>query len=128
MIALLCVVKERKYVCYVFFLIQNSDFKAGAHKSSCARSGCRLTSVCWRQMFGFLIMEPFSCHSCGGCGYFGKFVQPCFKVQKLIRNKEFAHFISYAKQRLTELAAGRLRRILIFCPSLSNVTGTSLKL
>ena len=29
----------------------------------------------------------------GGCRFFGKFVHPCFKVQKVICNKEFARFI-----------------------------------
>lgn len=139
MIALLCVVKERKYICYVFILIHNSDIKAGVHKSKCARSGCRLTSVSWRQIFGFLSMELVSCHSYGACrvevvaGFFwggrgGGFVHRYFKVQKLIRNKEFAHLISYAKRTLTELAAGRLREILIFCPCRCNITCTSLKL
>jgi len=86
MTALLCV-KERKYICYVFLLIQNSDFKAGVHKSSCARSGCRLTSVWWRQIFGFLSMELVSCHYYGTCrvemaaGFLGNMFTPILRYR-----------------------------------------------
>jgi len=43
--------------------------KAGVHKSSCARSACRLTSVWWHQLFGFLSVELASCHSYGASGF-----------------------------------------------------------
>ena len=66
MIALFFVVKERKYICYVFLLIQNSDLKAGV---IFVRSvGVPLNSVWWRQIFGVSV-ELASCHSNGACSF-----------------------------------------------------------
>jgi hypothetical protein len=127
-IALSCVVNVN--ICYVFLLTQNSDLEVGVHIFVrqvgvpfyfCVVAPDIWGPQCWTRFVSLLQFWV-------AAGFLGKFVHPCFKVQKLIRNKEFSHFISYAKRTLTELAAGRLQGILIFWPCRSNITCISLEL